>query len=141
MRFRLGLLAVALMVSTSQKASASEEVVPQVQGAERFLALKTQDETWKVLFLSEQSRERRVEVEALRSKLLKLTVKHDESEEVHAIGGPLRKRFYTLCLGSTLSLGDEELLVGWRGFLDSTRMMGSQSWHWFWYGVSVWGRY
>jgi len=141
MRFCFGLLAIALMLSTSQEASASEEVVSQLQGAERFLARSTQDETWKVLFLSEQSRERRVEVEALQAKLMRLTMKYDESEGVHAIGGALRKRFYTLCLGSTLSLRDEELLVGWSGFLDSTRMMGSQSWHWFWYGVSVWGRY
>ena len=141
MKFGCGLLAVALMVSTSQKASASEEVVSQARGTERFLALSTQDETWKVLFLSEQSREQRVEVEALQAKLMRLTVKYDQREGVHAIGGALRKRFYTLCLGSTLSHRDEKLLVGWSGFLDSTRMMGSQSWHWFWYGISVWGRY
>ena len=141
MRFCIGCLVVALMVSTSRKASASEEVVSQLRGTEKFLELSTQDETWKVLFLSEQSSERRVEVEALQAKLMRLTMKYDESEGVHAIGGALQKRFYTLCLGSTLSLRDDELLVGWSGFLDSTRMMGSQSWHWFWYGVSVWGRY
>ena len=141
MRFYFGLVAVALMVSTSQKALPSEEVVSQIQGAERFLVLPAQDETWKVLILPNQSRERPVEVEALRPKLLRLTMKHNESEGVHAIGGALRKRFYTLCLGSTPSHRDEELFVGWSGFLDSTRMMGSQSWHWFWYGVSVWGRY
>ena len=80
-----------------------------------------------------------VRIERLSPKLIRLSVEPDGLVKFDAVGGALRRRFYTLCLGSSLH-DPANVLVGWSGFLDSTRMMGSQSWEWS-MGASVWGRY
>ena len=82
----------------------------------------------------------RLNLELLRSSLVHLSVEREGLGRIDAVGGALRKRFYTLCLGANLDVG-HRLVVGWSGFLDSSRMMGSESWQVFGVGASIWGRY
>ena len=79
-------------------------------------------------------------VELVRSSLVHLSVEREGLGRLDAVGGALRKRFYTLCLGANLGVG-HRVVVGWSGFLDSSRMMGSESWQVFGVGAAIWGRY
>ena len=82
----------------------------------------------------------RLNVELLRSSLVHLSVEREGLGRIDAVGGASRKRFYTLCLGANLDV-HHRLVVGWSGFLDSSRMMGSESWQVFGLGAAIWGRY
>ena len=80
-----------------------------------------------------------IEIQSLSPKFIRLSIKPDGMPDLDAIGGALRRRFYTVCLSPGFE-DSEAILFGWSGFLDATRMMGSQSWEWS-MGASVWGRY
>ena len=82
----------------------------------------------------------RLNVELLRSSLVHLSVEREGFGRIDAVGRVLWKRFYTLCLGANLDVR-HRLVVGWSGFLDSSRMMGSESWQVFGLGAAIWGSY
>lgn len=132
-----------LLFGAGQEAQAMRliEMNSNIRAIESFLGQPGNGQALQVSFTGGQEEGQQISYEALTPKLLKLRMRSDLSREVNAVGGALRKRFYTLCLGQSLKLADQELLIGWSAFLDSTRMMGSQSWIWFWYGASIWGKY
>ena len=78
-------------------------------------------------------------VESLRHGLIHLSLERDGLGRVDAVK-VMRKRVYTLCLGAKFDIGDR-VVLGWSGFLDSSKMMGSESWEVFGVGASIWGRY
>ena len=61
-----------------------------------------------------------------RSKLVHFSVTRDGLSRIDAAGGALRRRFYTLCSGTGVYMSDR-VVLGWSVFLDSTRMVGSES--------------